>query len=102
MVRALARMLTLATIRPSRRWGTQFCYGLELGYSPMNDYFQITRTSVAKLDCRHPNGSTSSLHPTLRKRREGWGTQAFCGGLRVVRWGTRPVFYRGFRLFATR
>jgi hypothetical protein len=25
----------------------------------------------------HWQGSTSSLHPTLRKRREGWGTRAF-------------------------
>jgi hypothetical protein len=30
----VARMPTLATVRPSRRWGTQICCGLDLGHPP--------------------------------------------------------------------
>ena len=31
------------------------------------------------------HGGASSLHPTLRKKHEGWGTPCFCGGLSSVR-----------------
>jgi hypothetical protein len=33
VVRAFARRPTLATMRPSRRWGTQICCGLDLGWA---------------------------------------------------------------------
>src|SRR5258705_1473033 len=29
------------------------------------------------------HGGASSLHPTLRRKREGWGTRSFCGWLGV-------------------
>jgi hypothetical protein len=36
------------------------------------------------------HGCACRLHPTLHKKREGWGTRAFCGELRVGGWATRP------------
>ena len=60
-VRASARMPTLATMRPSRRWGTQICYGLDLGHPPDDK-------AVAKMG--HPNSDVGhpALSPTLVRR----------------------------------